>query len=262
MRAMSPTAAMSRSSVELEVGRIRALLKQRSYAEALRATGALRLAVAENRDVLYLHAVAQRYLGDIAAALSTLAELERLHPRFSGLYQERGNCYVALKQAPAAIDAFLRGVNLNPAMPASWSMLEGLFRMTGQAASAAEAAGHVAALKKLPSEVVAATALVADGELGAAEQLIRAFLLQHGHHVEAMRLLARIGMAREVFDDAQLLLEGVLELAPDYVAARVDYAHVLIERHLYQQAQAARRGARQSQLPHSPRPHLCRPRPA
>ena len=69
-----------------------------------------------------------------------------------------------------------------------------------------------------------------------AEQLIRAFLLKHGHHVEAMRLLARIGIERDVLDDAQLLLEAVLELAPDYHAARFDYAQVLIERHMHQQA--------------------------
>ncbi|HVH84328.1 MAG TPA: tetratricopeptide repeat protein, partial [Steroidobacteraceae bacterium] len=237
MRAMTPAAAINSSPVEREVARIRALLKERRYPEALRASGTLLSTVPENRDVLYLHAVAQRYLGEIGAALTTLAELERLHPRFSGLYQERGNCYVALKQAPQAIDAFLRGVTINPALPASWSMLEGLFRMTGQDTQAAQAAAHLAALKKLPPEVVTATALFADGELGAAEHLIRAFLLQHGHHVEAMRLLARLGIEREVLDDAQLLLEGVLELAPDYQAARADYVRVLTERHLYAQAQ-------------------------
>ena len=234
---MKTAAPVQGSSVELEVGRIRALLRQRSYGEALRASGALRSVVPENRDVLYLQAVAQRYLGDIPAALATLAELERLHPRFSGLYQERGHCCVALKRAPEAIAAFVRAVNINPALTASWSMLEGLYRLTGEDASAVAAAAHVAALKQLPPEVVAATGLFSDGELAAAEQLIRAFLLEHGHQAEAMRLLARIGIAREVFDDAQLLLEGALELAPDYRAARADYAQVLIERHLYRQAQ-------------------------
>jgi len=48
-----------------------------------------------------------------------------------------------------------------------------------------------------------------------------------------MRLLARIGMARDVLDDAELLLDAVLTLAPDYRAARTDYALVLIERHKY-----------------------------
>jgi tetratricopeptide (TPR) repeat protein len=226
------------SAVELEVRRIRELVNERQFAEASRAVDALLVAVPENRDVLYLRAHAQRLRGDIPAALATLAGLERLHPRFSRLFQERGYCYVALKQAPEAIDAFQHGVHINPALPASWSMLEGLYRMTGQAANAAEAAAHVATLKKLPAEVVTATALFSDGELAEAEQLIRAFLLEHGHHVEAMRLLARIGLERDVLDDAQLLLEAVLDLAPDYHPARFEYAQVLIKRHMYQQAQA------------------------
>ena len=48
-----------------------------------------------------------------------------------------------------------------------------------------------------------------------------------------MRLLARIGREREVLDDAELLLEAVLKLAPDYQAARSDYAQVLLDRHKY-----------------------------
>ena len=52
-----------------------------------------------------------------------------------------------------------------------------------------------------------------------------------------MRLLARIGIERDVLDDAQLLLEGVLALAPDYHAARFDYAQVLVKRHMYAAAQ-------------------------
>src|ERR1700688_2680600 len=117
------------SAVELEVRRMGELMKEHRFADVLRAADALVLTVPENRDVLYLRAVAQRRLGDIPAALATLAGLERLHPRFSRLYQERGHCFVALRQAAEAIEAFLRGVNMNPALPASWSMLEGLYRM-------------------------------------------------------------------------------------------------------------------------------------
>ena len=225
------------SAVELEVRRIRELVQERRFAEALAATDALSVAVPENRDVLYLRAHSQRLLGDIPAALGTLAVLEQLHPRFSRLYQERGHCHVVLKQAPEAIEAFLRGVHINPALPASWSMLEGLFRMTRQAGNAAEAAAHVATLKKLPPDIVMATALFSDGELAEAERLTRGFLLKHGHHIEAMRLLARIGIEQDALDDAQLLLEAVLDLAPDYHAARFDYVQVLTKRHLYQPAQ-------------------------
>jgi tetratricopeptide (TPR) repeat protein len=223
-------------SVELEVQRIQRLVQERRFAEALTAADALLVSVPENRDLLYVRALAQRMLGDIPTALATLARLVELHPRFSRGYQERGQCYVALKQAPEAIEAFMRAVHMNPALPVSWSMLEGLFRMTRQAQNAAEAAAHVATLKNLPPEVVTANALFCDGDLAEAERLIREFLVRHGHHVEAMRLLARIGLERDVLDDAQLLLEGVLDVAPDYHAARFEYAQVLIKRHMHQSA--------------------------
>lgn len=206
------------------------------FGEALSAAQTLLAAVPENRDVLYVIAVNQRYLGQIDEALLTLDALERFHRGYSRLYQERGHCYVAQKDATRAIDAFLKGVNINPALPASWSKLEVLFKMTGRQEEAAMAAGHVAALAKLPPEVVIATGLFSDGELVAAEALIRPFLLKNGNHVEAMRLLARIGMEHDVLDDAELLLEAVLTLAPNYHAARYDYARTLLRRHRHQRA--------------------------
>lgn len=233
---MDSTSDPTPSPIELEVRRIRALLKDKQLAEGLQAAEALAGRVPENRDVLYLMAMSRRHLGKIPEALATLERLERHHPGFSRLYQERGHCYVALKDAPRAIDAFLRGVNINPALPASWSMLEGLYRITGQSDNAETAAAHIATLKGLPPEVMYATSLFSDGELTPAENIVRAYLLEHGNHVEAMRLLARIGLKRDVLDDAELLLEAVLELAPDYRAARHDYALVLLERHKYLRA--------------------------
>jgi len=224
------------STVESEVSLIRALVKERRFAAAVEAATALRSRVPENRDVLYLLALGQRQLTRTTDALATLEQLERFHPGYSRLYQERGHCYVALKDAPQAIEAFLRAVAINPALPASWGMLEGLYRMCGDADNLGRAAAHVAKLKTLPPEVIAATGLFSDGDLTAAEKMIRAFLLAHGDHIEAMRLLARIGAALEVFDDAQLLLEAVLERVPDYVAARYDYASVLLGRHKHEQA--------------------------
>jgi tetratricopeptide (TPR) repeat protein len=219
------------SRIEAEVLRIRASLQANQFAPALQAAEALLVEVPENRDVLYMIAVAQRYLQRIPAALATLASLERLHPAYSRLYQERGHCYVGLRQAEPAIEAFLKAVNINPALPASWQALQGLYKMTGQTENAATAAGHVQKLAELPPEVVTATTMFSDGEIFPAERLIRAFLLKHGDHVEAMRLLAKIGMKLDVYDDAELLLEGVLQLAPDYRAARHDYALVLLHRH-------------------------------
>ena len=227
----------SPSKVESEVMRVRGLIEAQRFAEARTAAEALLMTVPENRDVLYACAHAQRRQGDIRSALATLTRLERLHPRFSRGYQERGFCHVALKQAPEAIEAFQRAVNISPALPVSWNMLEGLYRMTGQTGEAAQAAAQVARLREVPPEIVTGYTLFSDGELTRAEELARAFLVKHGHHVEAMRLLARIAVAREIHGDAQVLFEGILELAPGDHSARLEYAQTLLKRQLYLEAE-------------------------
>ena len=229
---MEAALAITRSSsTELEVVRLRRLQAEGRHEEAWRDAGTLLVDLPENRDLLMIEAVSLRHLARIDEALASLDRLEQLQPGFSRLHQERGMCFVALKDAPRAIESLLIAVNINPALPASWSMLNGLYRMTGDAENAATAAAHVETLKGLPPEVVTATSLFSDGELGLSEEMVRAYLLRHGDHTEAMRLLAKIGMARDVLDDAEILLEAVLVLAPGYRAARGDYAQVLVQRH-------------------------------
>ena len=239
---MQPTTGLApTSSVERDVARLRGLVRKGHLAAALGGAQALLAERPENRDLLLLVATSQRRLLRISEALATLERLEALQPRFSRLHEERGLCHVALKDAPRAIDALLRAVAINPALPMSWRMLEGLYRLTGDFQNAATAASHIATLKALPPEVVTATQLFSDGDLAVAEPMVRAFLLRHGDHPEAMRLLAKIGMAHDALDDADVLLEAVLTLAPDYQAARYDYAEVLRMRHKYAEARAQAR---------------------
>jgi tetratricopeptide (TPR) repeat protein len=228
----SPTPA----SAGTDIARLRELLRQHRFNEALTGAQAILTTAPGQRDALLFTAIAQRFLGQIPEALKTIATLEQLHPRFSRLHEERGRCFVVLRQAQPAIDAFLQAVHINHALPGSWGMLEGLYRMQGDAGNAATAASHVAILRKLPQEVVVATGLFADGDAEEAEALVRGYLLQHGDHVEAMRLLARIGIWHKIYFDAQVLLAAVLERAPDYRAARQEYAFVLIELHRYEEA--------------------------
>src|ERR1700694_2849670 len=75
----------SRSRSEPEVLRAWALAKQGQFAEALSVAQALLAEVPENRYVLYLVAVSQRYLGRIADALKTLARFEPVHPAYGRL---------------------------------------------------------------------------------------------------------------------------------------------------------------------------------
>jgi tetratricopeptide (TPR) repeat protein len=221
-----------------EVRRLRELLERSQFEAALRAGEELLTEVPENRDVLYIVAVSQRYLKRIPEALATLTRLERLYPEYSRLFQERGHCHVALRAAGPAIAAFEQALTLNSALPASWRSLSVLYRLTGREADAKGAEENVARLKDLPVEISTAFSMFADGEIELAERVVREYLLKHGDHVEGMRLLAQIGVRHDVLDDAELLLESALRLAPDCHPARYEYAVVLLKRHKHAQARA------------------------
>ncbi len=187
----------------------------------------------QSRAELYRQAVSLRSINRIDEALGVLERLQRLHPGFSRLFEERGHCYTALNKAPEAVDCFRHAVSINAALPASWQMLYTLYQRMGDEENAARIAHRLTTLRNLPPQIVQAASMFADGELVPAERVLRIFLAWNGEHLEAMRLLARVCIARGLPDDAELLLESVLQRAPGYRAARADYVRALLDQHEY-----------------------------
>jgi tetratricopeptide (TPR) repeat protein len=229
---MIPTTMNSSAAakLELETHRLQELTRNRQYVAALSGIDPLLALHPEDRDLLYLAAMNLRHLNRVPEALELLRRLEQHHPRYSRVHQERGYCHVASRDVPRAIEAFQRGVSMNEALLESWRMLHDLYRMTGDGRNAATAIEHIAVLQKLPAPIVHAGSLFSDGELAPAESILRTYLARESGDVEALRLLARIGVQRDALDEAEQLLESALKLAPDYVAARADYARVLYQR--------------------------------
>ena len=239
MNVARPVPPAELSPRETELARLREMQSGGNHGEALGRVRAMLAQFPEDRDLMLIEASALRHLGRIEEALASLDRLSKLQPRFSLMHQERGLCYIARKDAPGAISALLAAVNLNPALPKAWHMLEGVYRLTNDRENAALAALHVTTLASLPAEVVTATSLLSDGDLAPAEAIIRSFLLSYGDHPEAMRVLAKIGIAREVYDDAELLLAGVLSMVPGHRTARFEYAQALTHRQKFVEARAA-----------------------
>ena len=234
---MNATSQAAAPAADAEVQRARAHLEKGEFAQALAAAQALREAVPQHRDALYIIAVSQRYLKRVPEALATLAELERWHPKFSRLYQERGHCFVAQRDAPKAIEAFENALRLNAALPASWGRLEALYRLTGEPADAERAAAQTRRIASIAPEVVAAEGMFSEGDLAEAEEIIRCYLqTKNPLDPDGMWLLAKIGMKLNILDDAEVLLETVLKIKPDDRVIRHDYAIVLALRHKHQRA--------------------------
>ena len=144
--------AQTAPTIELELDRLRDLTRNGRHTEALAAAQALAATGQSSdayRDILYLIATNQRCLNRINEALATLERLQKQHPGYSRLFQERGYCFVALRDARQAIDAFQRAVSFDAALPQSWSMLERLYVMTGDIRNAGVAARHAAVAAKV-----------------------------------------------------------------------------------------------------------------
>jgi tetratricopeptide (TPR) repeat protein len=85
----------------------------------------------------------------------------------------------------------------------------------------------------LPPQLARGARLLEQGELEAAEGEVRDYLVRHGPHIEGMRLLAQIAVRLGVLDDAEYLLDNVLERAPEHHEARYEYGCVLMQRRRY-----------------------------
>lgn len=189
-----------------------------------------------NIDALYCMAVTQRYLGQQSDALQTLEQLNAVAPNHARSFQEAGHNYKKLGDLASALEAYQRAVKLNRALVASWRELATIHKLQNDPRKFALADTEFERLSKLPPELVTVTSLIEENKLFRAESLCRDFLQKTPHHVEAMRLLAMLGMKLLVYDDAEFLLESCVELNPDYWLARLDYVAVLHKRQKFQKA--------------------------
>ena len=74
------------------------------------------------------------------------------------------------------------------------------------------------------------------GRLGVAEGICREYLKRRPHDVDAIRLLAEIGITLGMLDEAIVLLERCLELAPNFTIAQANYATALARRQRFDEA--------------------------
>ena len=88
-------------------------------------------------------------------------------------------------------------------------------------------------LKKiLPEKLYEASVLLASNKQHKAEKLLREYLFDNPLDVNAMKLLADIGIRQRAYFDAGNLLTRALDIEPDYDEARLSYANLLHARQL------------------------------
>ena len=221
-------------TIDAALREARAHLQNARLADAALACQKLLGWAPDNVDALYTLAVSQRMQRTIPKALATLNQLISIDPSYGRAWQERGHCLRDSGRGEEAIAAYQRAVTHNGALVASWRLLTELHKAAGRDAPADFARAQFLHLSQLPPELLSVASFIQEGRIFKAEQLCRAFLQRNGHHVEAMRLLADIGMKFNAYDEAEFLLESCKVLEPDNVSAHYDYVKVLRKRQKFE----------------------------
>ncbi len=225
--APSDTALLQSAQDALRAGRFEVALDAASTVLAIQA---------DHGEALYLAAVAARYTKRFDRAAELLARLHRAMPEYGRAWQEQGHLALAMGDQDAALDAYRRATRLNPALEASWREQARLLAAAGVADEARAAAAQQQRITALPRELVAVMHHLYERRLVRAEEICRHYLRQHPRDVEAMRLLAKIGIELGVLDDAEFLLESAVMFSPDDIQIRLDYIDALRRRQNFAKA--------------------------
>jgi len=190
----------------------------------------------DNAEALYVLAVCQRYLNRLENALTTLNKLKKIRPGYGRAFQEEGHVSKKAGYISQAQRAYRHAVSLNNSLIASWKGLTDILKIKGKIKEAKITEFEYEKLKALPVELLSVRNMIAEGKNFHAEKLCRKFLIENKKNVEGMRLLASLGVAADILDDAEFLLEKALEYEPHNNFARNDYMEVLYRKQKYKES--------------------------
>jgi tetratricopeptide (TPR) repeat protein len=228
--------AIKPASSEQSLGRARKLLQDGQMSSAAQLCEGVLQTEPENRDALYTLAVVRRFQKDLPGALALADQLIARDPSNGRAHQERGHCLRDIGDTAGAFAAYQNAVTHNAALAGSWNMLAKIHTAAGRTEPAEFAETQRDYLINLPPELQTVASMIQERRFLKAERICRAYLQANGHHVEAIRFLAEIGINFSVLDEAEFLLESALVLEPDNAGAHLDYVGVLHKRQKFEQA--------------------------
>jgi tetratricopeptide (TPR) repeat protein len=213
-------------SVQQALGNAAALLSQRPGLALAQAEEILKVAP-DLPQAQLLSITALRLLNRMDEALQRLGALSEPVRSSASAQLEKGLALGALGRGDEALMALRRATQLAPSMAAAWGALAQHLHASGDETGADHAqARYLNAATRDPELLAAASALAAN-RIPEAESRLRARLRNSPQDTAALRMLAEVAARIGKYEDARVLLQYCLELAPGFDAARANCATVL-----------------------------------
>ena len=171
--------------------------------------------------------VARRIGGNLPGALQVLLPLAKAQPGWAPPSYEVGVALGIAGRRKEAVEWLRRAVQLKADIGDAWRLIADHLLALGDPSGADAAyANYLIVSTRDPRLAAPATALL-NNRVMEAEELLRTHLTQNPTDVVAIRMQADVAVRLRRSAIAEQMLAYCLELAPDYTAARHDYALVL-----------------------------------
>lgn len=226
------------SSVEVLLDQIKQALQSANPEQACQLAEQARALDSADPRLVLLHGVALRRSNQSSEAIPLLEQMVKEAPTLPLARHELALAYQAVGRLADAVLALETLVEQQPSLKSAWRDLYHARAAEGDDSGAAEAYRRSLERDGLDPLLLRALDFVESGRLGMAEGICREYLKRHPHDVDAIRLLAEIGVTLGLLDEAILLLERCLELAPNFVIAQANYATALARSQRFDEALA------------------------
>ncbi len=162
-----------------------------------------------------------------AEALPPLQQAAELAPRFARARENLGQTLLMLGRLDEAYTQLKLAIELDPQSTGAHQKLGHVLATMGKGDEADLVFEQGFALDPLRGRLAEAGLHLREERFDECEALCKEILRDNPNNVNAMRMLARIAGQLEHWRHAEKLLRRVLELAPQFHDARIDYSRVL-----------------------------------
>ena len=190
---------------------------------------------ADDPNVQYVECLLLRLQGRLPEARDSLEDLTGRVQDHARAYQELATVSLALNSPESAYNAAESAVAIDSSLINCWQYLVPL-RQKFRPSGVTSAKRQLEFLQGLPAELRTVISYLASNRLLDAERLVKFFLRGNKTHPEGMRLLAEVLTRKNILDEAQFLLETLVELQPQMVPAQLQLFHVLMRRQRFHAA--------------------------
>jgi tetratricopeptide (TPR) repeat protein len=196
-------------------------------AQAAQRAQTILAAVPGQPQALLVLGIARRIGGRLDAALQVLEPLARAQPGFAAASYELGVALGLAGRRQEAIVALRRALQLRPDIGEAWRLLSDHLLALGDVNGAEAAHANFLARSVTDPRLATAVTAVLASRCEDADALLIEHLKQNPTDVLALRLRADVAARLSRSSIAEKILAYCLELAPDFAAARYDYAIAL-----------------------------------